>query len=243
MELSGNKILITGATSGIGLALLEEFLALDNQILAVGRNQEKLAALAQKDARIFTFSCDLGQVASMDNLLVWIEQEHTDLNILINNAGMQYNYHFLEALQLSAKINQEIEVNFKAPLQLIGHLLPILTSNRNAAVVNVSSGLGLVPKMAAPVYCATKAGLHIFSQALRDQLIGEVKVFEIIPPLVDTAMTKGRGKGKISPEQLVQEFLKAFKRDQLEVPIGKVKLLTLIQRISPRLARRIMRGQ
>lgn len=243
MQLSGNKILITGATGGIGLALLEGFLELDNQILAIGRNAEELAYLAQKDTRITTFSCDLGQPTQVDNLLVWIEQEHTDLNILINNAGIQYNYHFLEAKQLAAKINQEMEVNFNAPLQLIGHLLPILIRNNNAAVVNVSSGLGLVPKMAAPVYCATKAGLHIFSQALRDQLEDQVKVFEIIPPLVDTAMTEGRGQGKIRPEQLVKAFLKAFKKDQLEVSIGKVKLLRLIQRISPRLARKIMRGK
>lgn len=241
MKLSGNKILITGATAGIGLALLEAFLEKDNQIIALGRNEEKLNALASKDARIIPFVGDLNQKTCLDELVLFIEQKHPDLNILINNAGIQYNYHFLEQAHLTSKIEQEIKVNLIAPIQMIGLLLPTLEQNKNSAIVNVTSGLALAPKMMAPVYCGTKAGLHIFSQALRYQL-DNVKVFEIIPPLVDTAMTAGRGKGKISPQQLVNEFLQAFKKDTFEVNIGKVKWLKIIQRISPTLASKIMKG-
>jgi short-subunit dehydrogenase involved in D-alanine esterification of teichoic acids len=112
-----------------------------------------------------------------------------------------------------------------------------------AAVVNVSSGLALVPKKSAPVYCGTKAGLHLFTKALRYQLEGSpVKVFEIIPPVVDTPMTAGRGRGKISPKQLVEEFMRAFAKNQFEVNIGKVKLLRLINRLLPSLADRIMKN-
>lgn len=240
MKLSQNKILITGATAGIGEALLNKFISLDNQVIAVGRNEQKLQELAQKDERIIPFACDVSKAEDLDRLIMFVEQKHQDTNILINNAGIQYNYHFAEEPQLMGKIEREINVNFLAPLELIALLLPILKINDNAAIVNVSSGLGLVPKMQAPVYCGTKAGIHIFTKALRYQL-EHTKVFEIIPPLVDTQMTAGRGKGKITPEQLADEFIKAFRKDKFEVNIGKVKLLKFVNRLFPALAEKIMK--
>jgi uncharacterized oxidoreductase len=240
MKLSKNKILITGATAGIGEALLNKFLSLDNHVIALGRNEEKLKELARKDERIIPFPCDISKAEDLDKLILFVEQQHPDTNMLINNAGIQYNYFFDEEPQLLGRIEQEINVNFLAPLKLIALMLPTLKANNNAAIVNVSSGLGLSPKKQAPVYCATKAGIHIFSKALRYQL-EYPKVFEIIPPLVDTQMTAGRGRGKISPEQLVEEFITAFRKDKFEVNIGKVKLLKLINRLSPAFADSIMK--
>lgn len=241
MELHKNKILITGATAGIGKALTEKFIALDNQIIAVARNQKKLEELAHAHKSIIPFPCDISKQEDLDKLTLFIEQEHKDLNILINNAGIQYNYNFLDEHSLLHKIENEVNVNLLAPIKLTSLLLPTLQANENSAIVNVSSGLAIVPKAQAPVYCGTKAGLHIFSKALRYQL-KQVKVFEIIPPIVETAMTEGRGKGKISPERLVDEFIAAFKRDKYEVNIQKVKLLRIINRIAPGIADRIIRG-
>jgi short-subunit dehydrogenase involved in D-alanine esterification of teichoic acids len=241
MNLTGNKILITGATSGIGRALAERFLALDNHVLAVGRNDERLRAMAHQHDRVIPFACDISQTTELDRLILFIEQHHSDLNILVNNAGVQYNYDFPDEPHLLARIDYEISTNLLAPIRLIALLLPLLKVNPNAAIVNVSSGLGLVPKQQAPVYCGTKAGLHIFTKALRYQL-QNVKVFEIIPPLVDTEMTQGRGRNKLSPDTLAGEFMDAFARDRFEINIGKVKLLRFIQRISPALADRIMRN-
>ena len=240
MKLTGNKVIVTGATAGIGEALLAKFLEHDNQIVAVGRNAQKLKELSETDKRIIPFACDLSKKENLDRLILFIEQEHPDTNILINNAGIQFNYHFEKEPQLLGKIEQEINVNFLAPLKLIALLIPTLKSNDNAAIVNVSSGLGLVPKRQAPVYCGTKAGIHIFSKSLRYQLEG-IKVFEIIPPLVDTQMTEGRGKGKIRPEALADEFIGAFKKDQYEINIGKVKLLKLLNRLVPAIAEKIVR--
>ena len=93
MKLKGNKLLITGSTSGIGEAILEAFIKEDNQVIAVGRNEEKLKDLAAKDKRIIPFRCDVSKQEDLDSLVVFIEQDHTDLNILINNAGIQYNFH------------------------------------------------------------------------------------------------------------------------------------------------------
>jgi uncharacterized oxidoreductase len=240
MKIQGNKILITGATSGIGEALLKRFVSLDNQIIAVGRNEERLKILSKLDERIIPFKCDVSNSEDLDRLILFVEQHHPDTNTLINNAGIQYNYHFPDEAQLLRKIEQEININFLAPIKLIALLLPILKTNDNASIINVSSGLGLVPKMQAPVYCGTKGGIHIFSKSLRYQL-KHTKVFEIIPPIVDTKMTKGRGKGKISPEELADEFIRAFKKDKYEINIGKVKLLKFINRILPKVAERIMK--
>lgn len=241
MHLHKNKILITGATAGIGAALLQTFLNLDNEIIAVGRNESKLAELSKADTRIIPFKCDLSKQEELDRLALFVEQEHKDLNILINNAGIQYNYNFGNEHQLRSKIEDEININLLAPLKLIALLLPALQRNSNSAIINVSSGLAIVPKAQAPVYCGTKAAIHIFSKSLRYQL-DKVKVFEIIPPIVDTAMTAGRGKGKISPQKLADEFINAFKKDKYEVDIGKVKLLRIINRMMPGIAERIMKG-
>jgi len=241
MQLHKNKILITGATAGIGKALTMKFLELDNEIIAVGRNEKKLEELAKFDNRIIPFKCDVSKQEELEKLTLFIEQEHNDLNILINNAGIQYNYNFAKEHHLLNKVEHEINVNFLAPLKLITLLLPILQINDNSAIVNISSGLAIVPKAQAPVYCGTKAGIHIFSKSLRYQL-EKVKVFEIIPPLVETAMTEGREKGKISPQRLVNEFIKSFEKNKYEVNIHKVKLLRIINRISPMIADRIMKG-
>ena len=100
MQTQGNKVLITGATSGIGEALLQAFLAEHNQVIAVGRNREKLATLAQQHQGIIPFACDLAKAGELDRLTLFVEQEHPDTNILVNNAGIQFNYHFLEEPQL-----------------------------------------------------------------------------------------------------------------------------------------------
>lgn len=241
MKLNNNKILITGATSGIGRELTERFCQLDNQIIAVGRNEVKLKELARFDNRITSFKCDISLQSELNRLVAYINQEHKDLNVLINNAGIQYNQNLLDDNYTLQKIENEISTNLTSPIKLIHSLIPVLQTNSNSAIVNISSGLAIVPKAKAAVYCGTKAAIHIFSKSLRYQL-DKVKVFEIIPPLVDTEMTKGRGKGKISPQRLVDEFIKAYKKNRYEVNIHKVKLLRIINRISPKIADKIMKG-
>ena len=244
MELENNKILITGATSGIGKALAKEFLKYKNNIIiAVGRDEKKFQTLQSTSEKIIPFTCDLGDPLQLEELVLFIEKEHSDTNILINNAGIQYNYHFKEEQHISDKIKHELDVNLYAPLSLIGLLLPILSLNNQPAIVNVSSGLALAPKKQAPVYCGSKAAIHIFTKSLRYQLEdSNVHVFEVLPPLVDTNMTKGRGSGKISPEELSREFIRKFKSNKYEIAIGKVKWLKLLSRLSPTLAELMLKN-
>jgi short-subunit dehydrogenase involved in D-alanine esterification of teichoic acids len=243
MKTSGNKILITGATSGIGLVLAERFLQLGNAVIAVGRNPEPLAMLQSRFPDLYPFRCDLAAADGPGELMHYVQQQHPDVNVLINNAAIQYNYSFLGQEDIQNRAEYEIRLNLTVPVTLCGLLLPVLSVQPEAAIVNVTSGLGLVPKKSAPVYCATKAGMHLFTKALRYQLEGSpVKVFEIIPPVVDTPMTAGRGSRKISPQQLVDEFISAFGRDRFEVSISKVKLLRLISRLAPFVADRILKN-
>ncbi|MFY7900085.1 MAG: SDR family oxidoreductase [Chitinophagaceae bacterium] len=243
MITHNNVILITGGTAGIGLELVKQFYLLENKIIVASRNQTNLMELKKVFPALETLVCNLSDDASVKRLINTCIQEYSNINILINNAGVQYNYTWLEEKEGYAKIDEEIRINFISPMQIIHGFLPILISKQNAAIINVSSGLAFAPKKSAPIYCATKAAMHNATKALRYQLENSpIKVFEIIPPLVDTAMTKGRGKGKISPKELVDEFMINFKKDVFESNIGKTKLLRLIQRISPKLADGILKN-
>lgn len=244
MELNNNKILLTGATGGIGKALTTEFLKYRNNIIiAVGRDEKKLNDLRIISGKVIPFKCDLTDPLQREELVLFVEQDHSDLNILMNNAGIQYHYHFQEEQHITNKIKLELDINLYAPLSLIGMLLPVLSQNAQSAIVNISSALALSPKKQAPVYCGSKAALHIFSKSLRYQLEEtDIQVFDVFPPLVDTDMTKGRGRGKISPEEFSREFILKFKKNQYEMAVGKVKWLKLIRRLSPALADRMLKN-
>lgn len=244
--VSGNTVLITGGSSGIGLALAKRFLQHGNRVIITGRTAEKLAKVQADYPEMMTEVANMNDLETLQKLV----NRYPEVNILINNAGIQYNYDFVDLTVPIEWIETELQTNLMAPLQLIKLMLPQLLMKPKAAIVNVSSGLGIVPKQTAPVYCGSKAGLHIATKALRWQLEAtSVKVFEVIAPLVDTPMTAGRGKGKITPDALVDEFWESFShvwhnftaQHCQEIPIGKTKLLLVIQRWLPKLAEKILR--
>ncbi len=238
MKISDNVVLITGGSSGIGLALAKKFLAENNEVIITGTNREKLKNVQQAIPQIKTELANMRDINALENLV----EKYPDVNILINNAGVQYNYDFPDLGASVELINAELQTNLIGPLQLSALILPHLLSKKEAAIVNVSSSLGVVPKQNAPVYCGSKAGLRVFTKALRWQLeLTNVKVFELIPPLVETKMTEGRGKGKITPEALANEFWHHFAKNKFEIRIGVTKFLLPIQRFAPRLVERAMR--
>lgn len=239
MRISGNKFLITGASDGIGKAMALALADKGNTIIAIGRNRERLEQLSIRHPAIVPFCADLSLQQDIDGLIQFIHAQHADLNVLINNAGIQYNYFWGTEACGVVQIEEELKVNLSAPLQLCAGLYPLLLKQEESAIVNVSSALAVVPKADAAVYAATKAALRMFSQSLRlqDQ---KVRVFELVPPLVDTAMTKGRGKGKMQAEELAALFIRLFEKDVFEMNVGKVKLLKLVHRVFPALALRIV---
>ena len=237
MNPAGHCVLITGGATGIGFALAKQFHASGNRVIVVGRSEHKLAAAAAALPGISTCAADVSSGADRERLVAM----HPDVSILINNAGVQHIVPILESTPQD--IAYELDVNFLAPVLLCHAFLPLLLQRQAAAIVNVSSGLAFVPKQTAAMYCASKAALHSFTKALRWQLEGtRVKVFEVLPPIVETAMTAGRGRAKISPDRLTAEFWRGFQRNRYEMRIGLVKVFALLHRLAPSIVERLVRA-
>jgi uncharacterized oxidoreductase len=235
MRITGNTVLITGGASGIGLAMAKAFLDKGNTVIACGRNAQKLDQVREQYPTIHTIRCDVSSPVDVTHMVSYVTSRFPLLNILVNNAGIQHQYDFVHDETALQRIDEEIDINFRAVARLTHMFLPILMKAPEAAVVNVSSLLGIVPKRSAPVYCATKAALHALSKSLRYQFQGTpVKVFEIIPPMVDTDMTRGRvDVGKLSPESLAYEVLRDMDKDRYEIKPGRAKLMLLLNRVIP----------
>jgi len=238
MKITKNIILITGSTSGIGRALTRRFLKNDNFVIGVARNQKQLEDLKKENKNFDYFSCDLSDVRQVKDLAVFIKKKYPTLNILINNAGVEYIYLLENNTGNTEKIITETQIDFISPMILCNELIPVLKNKNESAIVNVTSGLGDVAKKTAAVYSGCKAGMQNFTIALRMQLKNtSVKIFDLSPPLVDTPLTAGRGENiQISPERLVDEFWVKFQKDKFQIDIEKVKLLKIVKWFSPKLA-------
>ena len=228
MKTSGNTVLITGGATGIGFGLAEALLNAGNKVLICGRSQTKLAEARKRLPQVQVQQCDVSQKNSRESLYNWIRDHHPDLNILINNAGISRSIDFKKGAPELFRGEDEIAGNFTAPVHLSAYFIPLLLEKAEAAIVNISSGLGFVPMASTPLYCATKAGIHSFSLSLRYQLKDSpIKVFEIMPPIVDTDLGKGSTDSSvriykgISPSEFAIEVLKALKNDEYEMASGE----------------------
>lgn len=186
MKTKSNTILITGGASGIGFALAERFLEAGNDVLICGRREDKLKEAKAKHPEMNTFACDVGLPEGRRQLLDWTARSFPKLNVLINNAGIQKRLDMRSPPEWES-LREELAINLDAPIHLSALFLPLLLAQKDAAIVNVTSGLSFSPLASVPVYSATKAALHSFTLSLRHQLAGtSVEVVEIIPPAVDT---------------------------------------------------------
>jgi uncharacterized oxidoreductase len=189
MKLSGNKILITGGATGIGFALAERFIAEGNNVIVCGRRQSALDEAAEQLPSLVTKVCDLSDAGQREELFQWVVNEHPDLNVLINNAGIQ-QWMRIEDEDFFARARAEIITNIEAPV----HLTALFQrSDSLTTVVNITSGLAFAPLAKTPVYSATKAFFHSFTLSLRHLLkTKNIEVIELIPPALNTDLG---GKG------------------------------------------------
>lgn len=230
MRTNGNTILITGGATGIGFALAEAFVKAGNKVLICGRREAKLKEAKGKLPQIQARQCDLSKKEDREYFCDWVRDNHKDMNILVNNAGIQRTVNLRKGAAELFGGEDEVQINLAAPIHLSAYFAPLLLKQKEAAIINVSSGLGFVPIAAMPVYCATKAGIHMFTISLRHQLKGTpVKVFEIVPPAVDTELGKGTTGGSeqeyrgILPSEVAVATMKALKNDEYEIVIGEAK--------------------
>ncbi|MBU2535882.1 MAG: SDR family NAD(P)-dependent oxidoreductase [Chloroflexi bacterium] len=240
MKIKGNTILITGGATGIGFSLAETLVAAGNQVIICGRRESRLKEAKDKLPQIQTKVCDISSAEEREALFNWVENTFKDFNILINNAGIQRAVNLMKGAQDLFSGENEIETNLVAPIHLSAYFISFLLKKEEAAIINVSSGLGFVPIAAMPVYCATKAAVHSFTVSLRHQLRDtSIKVFEIVPPAVDTELGKGtteegeQGYRGIPPSEVAKATLAAMANNEYEILAGGVEDLVRRGRTNP----------
>ncbi|MDQ7096870.1 SDR family NAD(P)-dependent oxidoreductase [Desulfosporosinus sp. PR] len=187
MITSGKTVLITGGGSGIGLALAECFYNAGNKVIICGRRKERLQAAKEKFPNLHTFVCDVTNVAERQLLFEAVTKEFPELDVLVNNAGIQQRINFKRLNSDWNYYHQEIAANLEAPIHLSLLFLPHLLQKQAGSIVNISSNLSITPAAWAPIYSATKAAFHSFTMSLRLQLAEtKMSIVEVLPPAVNT---------------------------------------------------------
>ncbi|GAB2544991.1 SDR family oxidoreductase [Rufibacter soli] len=220
MKLAGNTVLVTGGASGIGLAIAERFLKAGSTVIICGRRPDKLQEAQQKHPALHTRVCDVANEADRVALLEWATASFPQLNVLVNNAGIQRRLNPVVQQEDWQETQQEIAINLEAPIHLCHLFIPHLKQQPSAAIVNVTSGLAFTPATFAPIYCATKAALHSYTMSLRHLLAKtQVEVVEIVPPAVNTDLG---GVGLHTFGADLNEFADAVMQrvDQGELEVG-----------------------
>jgi uncharacterized oxidoreductase len=240
MKLSSNTILITGGASGIGYELTKQLTALGNKILITGRDQAKMDRAKAAFPKIHTFRSDVSDPKAIATLYEEVTKQFPELNILINNAGIMRKINVHDKAGSLEDITREIEINLSGPIRMVKQFLPHLKTKSEAAIMNVSSGLAFVPLPISPVYCATKAGLHSFTESLRVQLRNtKVKVFDLAPPATQTELLDDfnvedmKGASIMKVEDMVKVAVKGMQTDRFEIRPGQANQLKMMNRLAP----------
>ncbi len=191
MKLTGNTILITGGGSGIGEALAHRFHDKGNTVIVAGRRQEALDRAIAGRPNMHALAFDISDPAAINDFAKRLLAEYPALNVLINNAGVMILEPIDHARDLAAS-EAMITTNILGPIRLTNALVDHLSTQADAALINVTSGLGFVPMTAGATYSATKAAVHSYTVSLREALKGRVEVIELPPPAVQTGLTPGQ---------------------------------------------------
>jgi uncharacterized oxidoreductase len=239
MKLDKKTVLITGGTSGIGLQMAWQLLQRGNTAIVTGRDRQKLDAAKKMLPKIHTFESDVSDPVAIKMLCDNVLAKFPDLDVLVNNAGIMRNLNLNSDRDLY-DVTREIEVNLSGPVRMVQQFLPHLKTRPGALIVNVSSGLAFIPFPISPVYCATKAAIHSYTQSLRIQLDGtSVTVVELAPPPTETPLFRGEfaaemsGQKGMDVELLVKQAIAGIEAGKLEIRPGLSNVLKMMSRIAP----------
>ncbi len=242
MEIKDNTILITGGTSGLGLEFATRFIDLGNTVIITGRDQAKLDQTKKLLPTLHIFQSDVSKPQAITQLYENVIKQFPSLNILINNAGEMRKISLHDTSIDLMSITREIEINLMGPIRMIQQFLPHLKTKKFPAILNVTSGLALVPYPLSPIYGAAKSGLHSYTQSLRVQLKKtNIKVYELLPPGADTPLNdKFKGtegfdpKQMMAPDTIIDAAIKGLQKDQLEIFPGIAKIFKIMSRLAPK---------
>ena len=236
MNLKGRTILITGGSAGIGLAFALKFVELRNQVIVTGRRQAVLDQVKAKYPKLHTIQSDVANAAQIAGLAARMKADFPKLDVLMNNAGIMLQKNLRAPAADLAGLMTEVNVNVGGLIGMASAFIDILTRNKGT-LINVSSALAFVPLPSAPIYSATKAAVHSYTQSLRFQLEGTgVEVIEVMPPAVKTDLTADLPEGSlklITTDDLVKQSFAALKAGVQEIRPGQAKQLAFLRRLAP----------
>jgi len=236
MKLTGRTILITGGSAGIGLAFALKFLELGNQVIVTGRRQSLLDEVKAKHPKLHTIQSDVADPAQIAALTARVKLDFPKLDVLMNNAGIMLSKNLKVPAADLTGLTEEMDVNVGGVIRMTSAFIDLLTATKGT-VINVSSALAFVPVPAVPIYSATKAAIHSYTQSLRFQLEETgVEVIEVMPPGVKTEMTTELaevGISLITTDELVKQSFASLKSGAIEIRPGQSKQLAFMRRLAP----------
>ena len=224
MKTTNNTVLITGGSAGIGFETAKLLSRKGNRVIITGRNKERLQKAVSALKNATGIVSDVSKEADINLLVEKISNDFPALNMVINNAGNAFLHDLSAHTGAFEKAQEEMLTNYLSVIRLNEKLLPLLKTQDAAAIVNVSSVAAFVPGSLA-TYSASKAALHSYTQSLRIALEDSaVSVFELMPPLVDTAFSEAiGGREGISPAAVASELYKALENDVYEIRVGNTE--------------------
>ena len=231
-EFTGKRVLITGGTSGIGLALADAFRAAGARVAVCARSDDALREFSSARPDALAIKADVTDPGALARMLDQIGDAFGGLDILVNNAGRLVERDFVSAPPGPAELDEELALNFVAPVQLTAATLA--RHGPLSAIIFVTSGFALVSPKRAPTYGAAKAGLHGFAEGLRRQFDGSgTHVLEVLPPTVDTPATAHSAVRKVGPNAVAAATLNALRRKKPLALIGATRALPIMLRLLP----------
>ena len=240
MEIKGKTILITGGTAGIGLEAAKQFLANGAKVVITGRDQVKLDKAKELYPALIAIKSDVAD--AVDAQLLFNEMKVLGgIDILYNNAGvlsMSTNMGVANDRH-SNEAEHEMNVNYFGVIRLNNLSMEMLKARSEGAIINTTSILSYVPSAVEATYSASKVALRFYTETLRKHLEilkSNVKVFELLPPVVATDMTASRSDKKITPEQVVKILIASLKKNQFTIRVGDTRLLYIVNRLFPKVA-------
>lgn len=239
MNLNNSTILITGGTSGIGLELVKQLSEQGAEIIVTGRNAELLHETKKRFPAVHTFQSDVSDPRDIERLYKDMIQQFPRLNVIVNNAGAMRLIDVRDPQRSLEDVTREIDTNLSGTIRMVQQFLPHLLKQPSAAIVNVSSGIAFMPYSIAPVYSASKAGVHAYTLALRLQLQKTpVKVLEVIPPGVKTNLqhdwhTQPNPGQMMDVDKMVRIVVNGLQKDTLEIQPLLIRIVRLASRLFP----------
>lgn len=235
MKTTNNTVLITGGSAGIGFEIARTLTERGDHVIITGRDAERLGNAAAKLNNVTPIVFDVTKEADVNALVSRLHKDFPTLNIVINNAGHSLLYKMDSDPQAFEKASEEIHTNYLSIVRLTEKLLPILQAQKESAVVNVSSIVSFAPTVQLAGYSASKAALHSYTQTLRLALAAtSVKVFELMPPLVNTQFSQAiGGAAGIPPHTVAEALIEALNTDRYEIHVGATADIYALSRKSP----------